>query len=164
MALFQTSARSSSSSQAFTLLELVIVLLIMGILAAIAVPRAFDMTEDAQVATLQRSLYVIQLQIDGYFGDYGVYSETVDPTWFRGNKLPHHPMNDGSIPDLHIFTADDREHPSYKYLDKFGAYWYNRNVGIVRARVPRMKTTQEALDLYNTVNRSALTTIGQMYD
>ena len=150
--------------RAFTLVELVFVVLILGLLAAVAIPRIVVHSQDTEIATVQISLRTIQDVIDQQHASTGEYPLTIKPEWFRGNKLPHHPLNDGSIPDVHIFASDDRTHPAYKIADKWGAYWYNRNIGVVRARVPRGESDAETLKFYNQLNGSRLTDIGQRYD
>ncbi|MHC4399641.1 MAG: type II secretion system protein [Planctomycetota bacterium] len=149
--------------RAFTLVEIVIVVLIMGLVVVTGMRISAGLAEDAEIAAIQRSLVVIQEQVDVYHARRGAYPSTIDPAWFRGGKLPRHPQNDGSIPDLHVLTVDDREHPQYKILDLYGAYWYNPNVGIVRARVPNQGSDAATLDYYNRVNRSALTSMNQKY-
>ncbi|MCA9122086.1 MAG: hypothetical protein H6822_12440 [Planctomycetaceae bacterium] len=98
------------------------------------------------------------------YASTGSYPGTIDPRWFRGNKIPHHPLNDGEIPDVHVFSGHDRQHPSHKTLDNYGAYWYNRDIGVVRARVPYSTSSVEVLAKYNLFNEAALTSIERLYD
>ncbi|GAA4472893.1 prepilin-type N-terminal cleavage/methylation domain-containing protein [Novipirellula rosea] len=59
----------------FTLVELVVVVLILGILAAVAAPRMFDTAGNARDNATRQSLVVIRDAIDLYKAQTGDYPE-----------------------------------------------------------------------------------------
>jgi prepilin-type N-terminal cleavage/methylation domain-containing protein len=52
----------------FSLIELVIVIAILGILAAVAIPRFIDFTTDAKMGACKRSLGIVRSAIQNYYG------------------------------------------------------------------------------------------------
>jgi general secretion pathway protein G len=54
------------SESAFTLVELLIVVVILGILAAVAIPQFSDSTEEARATNLQSNLAVMRNSIEFY--------------------------------------------------------------------------------------------------
>ena len=68
------SARPVRSGQAgFTLLELLVVMTIIGILAAVAIPALRDSPQRAREAALREDLFTLRSTIDSYHGDKGYY-------------------------------------------------------------------------------------------
>ena len=59
-------ARHPSGSNAFTLIEVLIVVIVLGILAAIVVPQFSEATSDAKVSALTTNLGTIRSQIQLY--------------------------------------------------------------------------------------------------
>ncbi len=57
----------------FTLVELVVVVLVMGIVAAVAAPKMFDTAKDARISSTGQSLGVIRDAIDMHLGATGSY-------------------------------------------------------------------------------------------
>jgi hypothetical protein len=86
------------------------------------------------------------------------YPRRLDPLWFTprpGNPLVGH----AKAPWLEQVgpAAAAQLDPAYLIADaRHAAFWYNPQRGIVRARVPRQVTEQATVDLYNTVNGTAL--------
>jgi prepilin-type N-terminal cleavage/methylation domain-containing protein len=68
----------------FTLIELIIVIIILGILAALAIPQFTPATEDAQVATMDGNLKVVRTAIELYYhqhsSTYPGYNDYTDGT------------------------------------------------------------------------------------
>ena len=57
----------------FTLIELLIVVVIIGILAAIAIPKFANTKEKAYIATMKSDLRNLATAEEGYFADYKAY-------------------------------------------------------------------------------------------
>ena len=57
---------TGAARRAFTLVELLIVVVILGILAAVVIPQFSDASDDARLSALQENLAVIRKQIDIY--------------------------------------------------------------------------------------------------
>jgi general secretion pathway protein G len=69
--------RHTSPERAFTLVELIIVVAIIGILAAIAVPAMQNAPIKAREAVIRADLYQMRSCIDQHLADKGVYPESL---------------------------------------------------------------------------------------
>jgi len=61
------------SRRGFTLIELVVVVLVMGILAAVAAPKMFDTASNAKINSARQSLSVVRDAIELYRAQIGTY-------------------------------------------------------------------------------------------
>ncbi|HZZ29133.1 MAG TPA: prepilin-type N-terminal cleavage/methylation domain-containing protein [Pirellulales bacterium] len=52
--------------QGFTLIEVMIVVVILAVLAAILIPNFFNITDDAKASSLKHNLYTLRAQIEMY--------------------------------------------------------------------------------------------------
>ena len=59
----------------FTLIELLIVVVIIGILAAIAIPKFASTKEKAYVTAMKSDLRNMMTSQESYFSDYGTYAD-----------------------------------------------------------------------------------------
>ncbi len=78
----------------FTLIEILVVMAIVATLLTIAVPRYFGQTERAKEAVLRQDLAVMRDAIDKYYGDVGVYPESLDALVSRKylRRIPPDPI------------------------------------------------------------------------
>jgi len=83
-----------SLAKGFTLLELLVVMAIIGILAAVAVPALRDSPQRAREAALREDLFSFRSVIDQYHGDKGSYPADLQTLVTDGylRKIPFDPM------------------------------------------------------------------------
>ena len=87
----------------FTLVELLIVVLILGALAAIALPRIMGSATDAKTNACKTNVDLINSQIEMYFAKEGTWPSaltdvTTDPNYFPDEE-PKCPFEDDYIYD-----------------------------------------------------------------
>jgi general secretion pathway protein G len=59
----------------FTLVELVVVILVLGIIAAVVAPRMFDTADDARENVTKKNLAVIRDALELYKSEFGEYPD-----------------------------------------------------------------------------------------
>ncbi|CAM2779460.1 type II secretion system major pseudopilin GspG [Pseudoalteromonas sp. A3] len=65
-------------SSGFTLVELLIVMVILGLLASIVAPRMFSKVDSAREGTAKAQMQVIATALDSYRLDIGYYPDTLN--------------------------------------------------------------------------------------
>jgi len=80
----------------FTLIELIVVLMILGILTSIVIPRFSNKIPEAQAVKTQADIRIIQTAVDLYFLDYGVYPTDIDQLVQKGFLKDNPKKVDGS--------------------------------------------------------------------
>ena len=80
------SLRRSPGRSGFTLIEVLLVVVIIGILAAIVVPRLGGRTKEAQISAAKSSIASISLAIDVYEVDNGTYPASLQSLITKGGE------------------------------------------------------------------------------
>ena len=91
---WSTASRLPSPEAGFTLLELLVVMTIIGILAAVAIPALRDSPQRAREAALKEDLFTLRSTIDQYHGDKGYYPPDLPTLVTDGymRQIPIDPM------------------------------------------------------------------------
>jgi general secretion pathway protein G len=69
-------SRSGKSKKGFSLVEMVVVILLIGIIAAVAAPRMFDTADNARANSTKQNLAVIRDALELYRSQNGGYPTT----------------------------------------------------------------------------------------
>jgi general secretion pathway protein G len=122
---------------AFTLVELLIVVIILGILAAVVVPQFSDAGEDAKLSSLTTNLQTIRGQIElykiqhgGNYPDFATFSDQMTAgTDVDGNAGPDFGPYLQTIPNNPFNNLNDLAIA----LDGLTGWYYNALTGEFRA-------------------------------
>lgn len=140
---------------AFSLVELVIVIVVIGLLAAIALPRFGSASHNATVASLKAHVSELQKAVDMYHAEHSAYPPNIDPDWFISQELPAHTWSPTNPQGVETDSTDGRLHPESVVVsleNGWNGYWYNPTNGVVRARVTYQGTNIRTLALYRRIN------------
>ena len=112
-----------SRQRGYTLLEIMVVVFIVGLLAAIVVPRLMGRTDEARVTAAIANMKSIEQALGLYRLDNGVYPTTAQglealverPTtppipkaWRREGYLTHLPRDPWNTPYVYVLEAPER--------------------------------------------------------
>jgi general secretion pathway protein G len=91
----------------FTLVELMVVMLIIGVLAAIAIPSFISSIKNAKEAVLKEDLHVLRNAIDSYTMDKAKAPQSLDDLVQSGylKTIPKDPMTHSS--ETWVTSTDD---------------------------------------------------------
>ncbi len=92
------TARGRKGSEGFTLVELIIVMMVIGILLAIAIPNYLASVKAAKEAVLKEDLHVMRQAIDAYTSDKEKAPQALDDLVQAGylKTMPVDPMTHSS--------------------------------------------------------------------
>jgi len=113
MARATTAGERRRRASGFTLLELIVVVSMIAILAAIALPNFKVAIIQAREATLKEDLFRLRELIDQYYVDKGQYPPSLEALVESGylRKLPDDPFT-GAADWTAVFAEPDPDRPS----------------------------------------------------
>ena len=74
----------------FTMIELIFVIVILGVLASVAIPRLAATRDDAEVAKAATNLTTAVSDLTAYYtakGSFNTYTKSTNGTWTKGAKI-----------------------------------------------------------------------------
>ena len=92
-------------TRGFTLVELLIVVLILGALTAIAIPRITGGANAAKINACETNVHIINTQLEIYYSETGAWPVSLG--WFLTNCPNTFPDGSPRCPFGHAYATDD---------------------------------------------------------
>ena len=117
------------NKKGFTLIELVMVIVILGILAAMVLPRFIDLQSQAKISATRGGLGALRAAVAVTYASRAAVNltpyvpTTVDTSMFQDSQIPMDAFTNNS----QVFVSD----ASPDATSSVGGWWYNSNTGRV---------------------------------
>ena len=125
------------SKGGFTLIELLIVIIIIGILAAIAIPMFLNQRDKAKEAGVKEGVHSLQIGVQTYAVDYNdVYPPSGDLNWMNQTYVDLWPKNAFPAGGLMISATTQGNYQYTKTATNFRLIGYGKTDGLGIITVP----------------------------
>ena len=134
--------RTMRNNSGFTLIELVIIIVVLGIIAAVAIPKYQDISDEAKIAATKGALGNLRSGISIYYANTALKTGTAGwppidslatPNVVMMNALPPNPYQDSDAAPDSIVTGVTKgtivgTRGGWAYKPGTGEIWPNTNV------------------------------------
>ncbi len=103
----------NKGQKGFTLLELLVVVALIGILAALAIPQYKNNVRRSKEAVLKQDLHQFETLIDQYYADKGKYPAALDDLVTEGylRRIPVDPITESDDTWVPVYADEDTLNP-----------------------------------------------------